>query len=58
MIFYGFGERVVKSLLVLLNLLIIFLIIFKRREREVGLVFELVVNEICNEVIVVVECRR
>lgn len=58
MIFYGVGERVVKSLLVLLNLLIIFLIIFKRREREVGLVFELVVNEICNEVIVVVECRR
>lgn len=58
MIFYGFGERVVKSLLVLLNLLIIFLIIFKRREREVGLVFELVVNEICDEVIVVVECRR
>lgn len=58
MIFYSFGERVVKSLLVLLNLLIIFLIIFKRREREVGLVFELVVNEICNEVIVVVECRR
>lgn len=55
MIFYGVGERVVKSLLVLLNLLIIFLIIIKRREREVGLVLELVVNEICNEVIVVVE---
>lgn len=51
-VFCGFGEMIVNNFFVVLNIFIVIFVIFKRWEREVGSIFEVVVNEICNEVFV------
>lgn len=52
MLFCGFGEIVINNLFVVINLFYIFVIMLKRREREIGIVFEFVVDMICDDVIV------
>lgn len=42
---------IINNFFVVFNIFIVILVIFKRREREVGFFFEVVVNEICNEVL-------
>lgn len=43
---------IVNNFFVVLNIFIVIFVIFKRWERGVGSIFEVVVNEICNEVFV------
>lgn len=50
MFFCGIGEIIINFFFGVLNLLFVIKIILKKREREVGIVFEEVVYEFCCEV--------
>lgn len=49
MVFCGLGEMTVNNFLAALNIPTVTSVTFKRREREVGSIFEAVANETCNE---------
>lgn len=48
-VFCGLGEMTVNNFLAALNIPTVTSVTFKRREREVGSIFEAVANETCNE---------
>lgn len=52
MLYSGIGERKLFNLLLILSILLCFKIIFKKREREIGEVFEDIVCFSCVDVVV------
>lgn len=48
-VFCGLGEMTVNNFLAALNIPTVTSVTFKRREREVGSIFEAVANKTCNE---------
>ena len=49
LLFCGQGETTINNFLACLNIPTVSPVTFKRREREVGSVFEAIANESCNE---------